>query len=102
MTEHTPTPWTKQYANVIGAGGQIICGNGRGGNNRAFIAEGDANMEFIVRACNSHDAMKAALKLAELEMDHMAWGDCDMITLRERLKVVRTALADAEKVQPCE
>jgi hypothetical protein len=74
MSKHTPGPW-RAFAN----GGDdtdprklIICAKGGFDNDWHMIAQADygfpndgdpeANAAFIVRACNAHDDMLAALK----------------------------------------
>ncbi len=72
--KHTPTPWIAVqsaahgiHCNIAGTGGRI------GGTTEAGLiahvkcipaAWGDAqaNADFILRACNSHDALVAALE----------------------------------------
>ena len=51
-TEHAPLPWTSTWA------GEVLDAHG------LFRIEADsvADAEFIVRACNSHDALVQALK----------------------------------------
>ena len=68
MSKHTPTPWS--YSGT--SGDTHIMGPPRAGGRRTIaevcphnavsLEEQDANKEFIVRACNSHDALVAAAK----------------------------------------
>ncbi len=67
MSEHTPIPWKahSRYA-------EILSGLDRNGCVAVFRdsglitkAEAMANRDFVLRACNSHDDLLAALELAE-------------------------------------
>ena len=64
MTKHTPTPWTEFIVNSNFNAG--ICT--KGGKPVAMVChqdseeEANANVEFIVHAVNSHDALLDALK----------------------------------------
>lgn len=58
---HTPTPWKA----ITVTGGWDGVGPSNGGVPICNLAENNpANAAFIVLACNSHDAMVAALELA--------------------------------------
>lgn len=70
---HTPTPWTIQGAEIRATGREfptIICDpfsgqweNTDGTRRRLLpIDEREANAAFIVRACNNHDPLVAALE----------------------------------------
>lgn len=72
-TQHTPGPWTesKAYAGTIHGT--------RAGKQTAYAvaaahgmttAEQDANAEFIIRACNSHAELVAALEMAVERLDY--------------------------------
>lgn len=60
-TQHTPTPWKVDGMDVVSPSEMIVvgclqwCGEDRGG-------EGEANAAFIVKACNAHDELVAALR----------------------------------------
>jgi hypothetical protein len=76
MSKHTPTPWfayqslSENTWTVQYSGGWIA---------RVLDVEphrhGQANAEFIVRACNSHEDLLEALKLAH---DHLAVTHIDI------------------------
>lgn len=57
--EHTPTPWRSSFPSYVIGGGIKICQlKGIYVNN----PNREADAEFIVRACNSHDELVAMLK----------------------------------------
>lgn len=60
MSEHTPLPWRleQKWHWVVGPNGESIARIRR-------LDERPANAEFIVRACNSHDDLLAALERHE-------------------------------------
>lgn len=87
MRKHTPTPWTKHpysksapsevtgkndktwtyHHATIGRGekmiAQVLMSTGAGGYSEVDnIPEFEANVEFILRACNAHEELLAALK----------------------------------------
>lgn len=93
-TKHTILPWRvlsvtegpNKVPRIASAGGgiAILCVNrylGEPGPSKQEVA----NAEFIVRACNSHDELLAALKAAErLLMQIYCDSECDRLTeLRE-------------------
>jgi len=61
-TKHTPTPWTCDTQAIY----QPPLGPGRGpvmlASSPTRYPERDANMAFIVTACNAHEALVAALE----------------------------------------
>jgi len=86
-TKHTPTPWHNDYmpstgfgcgygkSQIIASGGQAIAGIAcvepnkgemyhKGTLSKEAMDTLEANAEFIVRACNNHDALIEALGLA--------------------------------------
>jgi len=70
---HTPTPWheaTRGPNNmpVIGAKGMMLAHVCTGDE---FQSEADANAEFILRACNSHDQVVTALKRSHMAIDRL-------------------------------
>jgi hypothetical protein len=98
--EHTATPWVMQFDGpteharphlIISADrkqwGQPIASTFRG------RAEHRANAEFIVRACNSHEELCAALaelvKAEDVKMGRRA--------VKLRIEIARNALARAER-----
>jgi hypothetical protein len=66
-TQHTPTPWKTETPKgweqkgltAIWSDGVMVATCGRQGTQ-----EQQDNAAFIVRACNSHDALVAALEIA--------------------------------------
>lgn len=59
-TQHTPTPWVVSAPGIITSPKAMqdighVCYTGTDGGT-------DANAAFIVRACNAHDEMAAALR----------------------------------------
>lgn len=71
---HTPTPWHTYERNpcAIGAGPKesplhLLSIMRQAGATEEQDAQQDANAAFIVRACNSHDALVAALKTIACE-----------------------------------
>ncbi len=50
--DHTPTPWTDQKGDLIGADGTMV------------DAREEANTEFMLRAVNAHEALLEAAKFA--------------------------------------
>ena len=72
--QRTPGPWsytgTSDWATVFRSGtNEHICG--------IISKEKKANAAFIVRACNSHDALVSALQslFEHCAMVHKYWGD---------------------------
>ena len=85
MTQHTPTPWeiepqtttvvkpdkTNRIPSTI-----AIVKDPNDNMHQTEIAK--ANAEFIVRACNSHDALLKACKGLMLELEKK-WGCGDLV-----------------------
>lgn len=105
MPEHTPLPWYNESnqritAHVPGAFAVIIAqleakttryGGGVGWEER------NANIEFIVRACNAHDELLAAL---EAVLPHIGRRGCTPL-LRDQLATnARAAIARARGLPP--
>lgn len=77
-TKHTPTPWSIHW--LMGTGNYHWISRSSNEEDRVCLVEtfaptdgdmeavGKANAAFIVRACNSHDELVAALELA---LSHM-------------------------------
>jgi hypothetical protein len=79
VSEHTPTPWCREWnqdGEYTGPGddppgyagewyetGEIIAASEDGDAARIGCIARDADAEFVVRACNSHAALLAACKL---------------------------------------
>lgn len=79
-TNHTPTPWRVNTFN--GDRQEVLDANG----NNACVK---ANAAFIVRACNAHDELVAALEL----IDHPN----AVRTIEDAKRVARAALAKVQK-----
>ena len=88
MSKHTPTPWTvaKHERGLVRAQGRTIVVVRETGNQDI-----DANAEFIVRACNAHEDLLAALKEIERSLANhptFAWHNI--------VEIARAAIAKAE------
>lgn len=66
-------------------------------DGRSGDGEEEANAQFIVKACNAHDEMQAALKLALDEIHHPGAA---RFNDRDIDEVIRAAIAKAEG-KPC-
>ncbi|WNV09993.1 hypothetical protein [Tardiphaga sp. 709] len=76
MAEHTPTPWRVERGTDLiwgacnpddmttyGMGYAIVCGTTSSyTGGKPSIDEREANADFIIKACNSHDALVKALE----------------------------------------
>ncbi len=60
----TPLPWKLKDKKVVGKK-DVVCSNGRGGNVQKFLDAGDADMAYIVHACNNYAALEAKLERME-------------------------------------
>lgn len=98
--KHTPTPY---YA-IHGDGFSTICNSLVVGQKSSVVARikndvslrplmpiDRANAEFIVRACNAHDDLVEALKLARDDI-YSSWGE----EASDVIKVIEAALNKAE------
>jgi hypothetical protein len=118
---HTPTPWVVEKNSVNAENGSVVSiaecglsapGQSWSGTDYSTREHQAANAEFIVRACNSHDQLVAALKaaLATIEdyvtyehngdpwtEDARAMGEMDIddYSTDGRLEAARAALAAA-------
>lgn len=104
MSKHTPIPWTFDdiWHLIKGPNGEEVAAihsaqasdTARRGNR--FTA--NANAEFIVRACNNHDKLVAALAMCIAVMEDppsvIRMNDTD------GYRNARAALADATKETP--
>jgi hypothetical protein len=109
MSEHTPTPWfhDKSYKNsaLIGRvqdkNGEnwddmcVECHSAISGNQTSHHNIDAANAEFIVRACNAHDALVEACRNVSQAADDSIRIDLAKITLA--ILCVREALKLAEQ-----
>lgn len=103
--QHTPTPWK-----VNGKGGYLIYVGGDLTARRKFVAQAydpeaqdkltnvaKANAEFIVRACNAHDDLLAACKVALFWCPECGrFGKREIGVPCERCTPLRAAVAKAE------
>lgn len=112
MAEHTPLPWELCAASkhhgpyIVGCYGSTICdlyamsnpmaASVRNGGDSYPIAftDADANAAFIIKACNAHDALVAALEDASAFMQGVMQerGDSGVSIL---IKAASAALAKA-------
>ena len=100
MMTHTPTPWTVEPGDSILkilSGGHRIADVGDAPYWQRFTAEHEANAAFIVRACNAHDALVAALDemLTSHSMENVG-VKASMCRLNAK-KQARAALARAKE-----
>lgn len=93
-SKHTPTPWAFEPDHSKRDGSQFIFSDAdrdtwvaTAENRETNGAEASANAAFIVRACNSHDALVAALR----EIAAMNGTYCGVA-----VETARAALAAAE------
>ena len=99
--QHTPTPWVNQEGMSVGSKPLEICTS----DCRALIAlvldrpdishQSEANAAFIVRACNSHEALVEALKQA-LELIEPSAFPKLIHTEGDTIRKALAALAKAE------
>lgn len=83
-TAHTPTPWVYEHRQgnskgntsawsllgFWGADHAHICGES--GWDGGFVEPSEADRAFILRACNSHDALVAALQSCRVALSALA------------------------------
>lgn len=97
MKTHTETPWQMENRRIFTSRGVIaVCPLPQ--QNGVFDVQ--SNAEFIVRACNSHDALLAVLKEAlTIVSDRSAGGR--MLTSQNEAKrvfhLIKAAITLAEK-----
>ncbi len=99
-TKHTPTPWKyhetftagEPQGFVISAGALNICQLFTGDNQ----ADEEADAAFIVRACNAHDEMVAALSDAYSHVTLLGSGQTPPLSNSEMCHLLGTALAKAK------
>jgi len=102
--QHTPTPWKAVRENAHPTGGALLgvfvdradgsCIAETFSNCGQSDAECRANAAFIVRACNAHDALVAAL--SDLEDIFDGQEDCDDGVPNDAMRamtIIRAALA---------
>ncbi len=104
---HTPTPkhkrtpgeWVAINEDTAGNGPYSIIPDGPGGTIASVygdtVCEAQANASFIVRACNSHDALTEALSQLLDRLDHH--GSIDPVREEGPILDARQALNQAKK-----
>ena len=99
-TKHTPTPWTV----LDGLSYPEPFTGIAGGNGRDPVPLNEINAAFIVRACNAHDDLVAALQTLLQsasatkagQTDFAVWKSCSAETIGAVLNDARAALAKAQ------
>lgn len=98
--QHTPTPWMVSDSDASNYGAEIITSSKTKAKRVACRLGGpdrDGNAAFIVRACNSHDALVKALKRCMVDLDAAKLLAQHTIGephgLNQTLEIARTALA---------
>lgn len=107
MAEHTPTPWTLLNDEGMIA---VLAGNRDDLKNEVihwtgfdasyFPKQAVANAAFIIRACNSHDALVEALREAELQLAYVqekhgyATGETVLARIRSAIAIVDRSTED--------
>lgn len=100
---HTPTPWIfNQNKGCIEVNGEKLLVNGVSlpCGNHPESNHATANAQFIVRACNAHDELVAALKLALCQLK--VWNSTisqswEFYRKSPEIQKIEQALANAEK-----
>ena len=98
-TKHTPTPWVALGRDIEDSNGEHLATTYHMAGGEIGISS--SNADFIVRACNNHDQMVAALKailpFAEQHNDEgptdESWQSIELIVA---IDGARAALAAAE------
>lgn len=98
-TKHTPTPWRADYSGpasraVEGPGGELIA---LGAMQSEDGDTDEANVAFIVRACNAHDALVKALANLDAAACNLEPSPARAIenTFARAVKAARAAIAKA-------
>ena len=75
--KHTPLPWEidtthndQREGYTVWAGSEIVCDVVNDQHDQART-----NAEFVVRACNAHDDLLAALELADATLKRFEYGE---------------------------
>ncbi|CUW85647.1 hypothetical protein N5C66_03720 [Rhizobium pusense] len=90
-TTHTPTPWFLNEAqDFVKGDGRHIAVLFDGTPTSPTVKERKSNAAFIVRACNAHDELLAALKAAR---DFHDWNESSVSATARQVVV---AIAKAE------
>jgi hypothetical protein len=93
-TQHTRTPWIAEGSRIVSEAMRNLTIARVG-----ISADGDyspANAAFIVRACNAHEQLVAALKIASNDLAVAIEQSGKDACSDERIKRARAALAAAE------
>ncbi len=98
--QHTPTPWSvsKAASNVIiGATATVLVATCRSEDPNYRAKSDGANAAFIVRACNAHDSLVAAVgRIASIIEDDAGEREVLTITEQDILHVAKEALRLAQ------
>lgn len=86
--KHTALPWTLDYGQVHSPDGEVVAK--RGSDANILPTERDANMRYIVTACNAYPQLLAALKVAQAIINK----DIDLHD--EDMEQINAALAQAQ------
>ncbi len=112
---HTPLPWEiipridPRVATAIAIGSAdrktnicVLTDRYKGQDSskcRSSVPEADANAEFIVRACNSHDDLLAALEAAKVKLEEVYEADSGEVSIMpdvlSTLRLVGAAIVQA-------
>jgi hypothetical protein len=98
MSKHTETPW--EVGTSVNGVIQLVAPDGKCPVQVWDYPEAEANAKFIVNACNSHQALVEACKLAIKGMEADSKGlkpHTRSYAAHEAYKAVQQALALAEK-----
>ena len=88
--KHTKTPWVYPLGSTTvraKSGGFHLCNM----SNGVSVKEQEANAEFIVRACNSHDELVKAVKAVKFAHSHI-----EPANMPEWLDIIEEAIDHAE------
>lgn len=108
-TKHTPTPWDYGYQGGKYGKGELLITGDKGEEYSALVGqihtidpkEAEANAAFIVRACNAHDELVAALECAAESIEAFGAQAAKLPEQKEQLRkdmsVVLRALAKARR-----
>ena len=84
---HTPTPWNTAGFEIWAGSKRITMGQGSFDEKDRSVRR--ANVRFIIRAVNSHDAMVEALESALTEIDKLPGRDGLGLKLASALKLAK-------------
>lgn len=94
-TQHTPTPWNHSNGTVVFDGNdRKVAATYANKGYGIEIDEAQSNAAFIVRACNAHDELVAALRACVEEMSAYEYADEGISG-----ELIRNARAALAKVQ---